>query len=153
MAAVPYRTGAQRRVPAARAGRDHATHLRLVLPGDEGLAIERAAARRRMWIAARRRAVARRRRIAGTALVALLVGGGWFGLGALRGLDAPAPRLLAGATLVPGGQRYVARTGDTLWSIAERLEPGADPRPLVDALDAQLHGRPLEAGTPLVLPR
>lgn len=29
---------------------------------------------------------------------------------------------------------YVVRPGDTLWSIAERLVPGEDPRPLVDAL-------------------
>lgn len=30
--------------------------------------------------------------------------------------------------------RYVVRPGDTLWSIAERLDPGSDPRPLVDAI-------------------
>ena len=29
---------------------------------------------------------------------------------------------------------YVVREGDTLWSIAERVAPGADPRPVVDAL-------------------
>ena len=29
---------------------------------------------------------------------------------------------------------YVVREGDTLWSIAERLSPGHDPRPVVDAL-------------------
>jgi LysM repeat protein len=29
---------------------------------------------------------------------------------------------------------YVVRPGDTLWSIAERLRPGEDPRPLVDAI-------------------
>ncbi len=31
---------------------------------------------------------------------------------------------------------YVVQEGDTLWSIAERLAPGQDPRPLVDALTA-----------------
>jgi hypothetical protein len=30
--------------------------------------------------------------------------------------------------------RVVVRPGDSLWSIAERLAPGADPRPVVDAL-------------------
>jgi Tfp pilus assembly protein FimV len=30
---------------------------------------------------------------------------------------------------------YVVRPGDTLWSIAERLRPGEDPRPLVDAIE------------------
>ncbi len=29
---------------------------------------------------------------------------------------------------------YVVRPGDTLWSVAEQLAPGEDPRPLVDAL-------------------
>ena len=31
---------------------------------------------------------------------------------------------------------YVVQAGDTLWSIAERLSPGEDPRPVVDALTA-----------------
>lgn len=31
---------------------------------------------------------------------------------------------------------YVVRGGDTLWSIAERLAPGRDPRPIVDAISA-----------------
>ncbi len=29
---------------------------------------------------------------------------------------------------------YVVRAGDTLWSIAEHLAPGQDPRPVVDAI-------------------
>ena len=29
---------------------------------------------------------------------------------------------------------YVVHAGDSLWSIAERLSPGADPRPLADAI-------------------
>jgi nucleoid-associated protein YgaU len=29
---------------------------------------------------------------------------------------------------------YVVQAGDTLWSIAQRLSPGEDPRPIVDAL-------------------
>jgi nucleoid-associated protein YgaU len=29
---------------------------------------------------------------------------------------------------------YVVREGDTLWTIALRLSPGGDPRPVVDAL-------------------
>ncbi len=28
--------------------------------------------------------------------------------------------------------RYVVRSGDTLWSIARRVAPGEDPRPVVD---------------------
>ena len=29
---------------------------------------------------------------------------------------------------------YVVHAGDSLWSIAERLSPGTDPRPLADAI-------------------
>lgn len=47
---------------------------------------------------------------------------------------------------------YVARPGDTLWAIAERLAPGADPRPLVDRLAAELPGGILVAGDRLALP-
>jgi Tfp pilus assembly protein FimV len=31
-------------------------------------------------------------------------------------------------------QTYVVRSGDTLWSIARRVAPSADPRPIVDAI-------------------
>jgi LysM repeat protein len=31
---------------------------------------------------------------------------------------------------------YVVREGDTLWSIAQRVAPDEDPRPLVDAITA-----------------
>lgn len=56
-----------------------------------------------------------------------------------------------GATLV-AGQRYVVAAGDTLWSIALRLDPAGDPRPLVDALAAQVQGGSLQPGQVLVLP-
>jgi hypothetical protein len=34
-----------------------------------------------------------------------------------------------------GANRYVVRPGDTLWSIARRLDPSEDPRRVVDALE------------------
>jgi len=40
----------------------------------------------------------------------------------------------------------VVRPGDSLWSLAERLVPGEDPRPVVDELRAARHGRPLLVG-------
>jgi hypothetical protein len=39
------------------------------------------------------------------------------------GPDRPAPRVT-----------YVVQPGDTLWSIARRVAPGQDPRPVVDGL-------------------
>ncbi|HEX2851331.1 MAG TPA: LysM peptidoglycan-binding domain-containing protein [Acidimicrobiales bacterium] len=47
---------------------------------------------------------------------------------------------------------YVVQPGDTLWTIARRLQPDGDVRPVVDRLAAQLHGHPLDAGQRLVLP-
>jgi Tfp pilus assembly protein FimV len=50
--------------------------------------------------------------------------------------------------------RYVVRQGDTVWSIAERLAPGEDPRPLVDAISAANHIDPgvLLPGRTLLIP-
>ena len=61
----------------------------------------------------RRRTVA----IVGTALLAVLLSP--LAAGAVRRGEAPAP---------PAQQVVVVRAGDTLWSIAERIRPGADPR-------------------------
>ena len=38
------------------------------------------------------------------------------------------------------------RPGDSLWSIAQRLAPGEDPRPIVDELEQARHGAPLQPG-------
>ena len=50
-------------------------------------------------------------------------------------------------------QQAVVQPGDSLWSIAARLEPGHDPRPAVDALTASRHGAPLVPGEVVALPR
>lgn len=42
---------------------------------------------------------------------------------------------LAGSPMEPAARRtYVVRSGDTLWSIAQRMAPGDDPRPLVQRI-------------------
>jgi hypothetical protein len=48
---------------------------------------------------------------------------------------------------------YTVQSGDTLWSIARRIDPAHDPRPLVDALIAynDLHGD-LQVGQAIYLP-
>jgi hypothetical protein len=40
----------------------------------------------------------------------------------------------------------VVRAGDSLWTVAERLVPGTDPRPVVDALSEARHGTVLTPG-------
>ena len=76
--------------------------------------------------------------------------------------------LLAAALIVPGaravsaGQRhapvvktYVVRAGDTLWSIAGKVDPRGDRRPIVDRLIQQngLRDPTLTPGQVLRLPR
>jgi hypothetical protein len=92
-----------------------------------------------------------RRLLPGAAALAVLAGA-WFGVGALSNSPRPAPAVIPGAVKIPGGYRYVARPGDTLWSIATKLQPGADPRVLVASLEQQLHGGELIAGDQLKLP-
>ena len=94
-----------------------------------------------------------RRLLPGAATLAVLVGT-WFGVGALASSDHSVSVVrIPGSVSVHGGLLYVAKPGDTLWSIANRVEPGADPRPLVGELEAQLGGNVLLPGDRLVLPR
>jgi nucleoid-associated protein YgaU len=68
----------------------------------------------------------RRRRLATTMTLAILAGA-WAG---------PLGRIVGGQDQVGLAARssYVVRQGDTLWSIAQRVAPGDDPRALVDAI-------------------
>ncbi len=92
-----------------------------------------------------------RRLLPGAATLAVLASV-WLGAGALSSLHRPPLTVPAAAVKIRGGYLYVARPGDTLWSIASELEPGGDPRPLVAELDQQLHGAELVAGDRLILP-
>jgi hypothetical protein len=65
---------------------------------------------------------------------------------------AQAGAALGGSTLAAPERRpavlvhTTVRPGDSLWSVAQRLAPGEDPRPVVDALAAARHGSPLVPG-------
>lgn len=68
--------------------------------------------------------------------------------GAGRGVSS-----LASPGSPPAGVKvYLVQPGDTLWGIATRLAPDADPRPLMDRLAAQVPGGVLQVGQRLVLP-
>lgn len=47
---------------------------------------------------------------------------------------------------------YTVRPGDSLWSIATRVDPSADPRPLVARLAAQTGSETVVPGERIVLP-
>jgi nucleoid-associated protein YgaU len=79
------------------------------------------------------------------------------GLAALV-MAAKAGAALGGSPLAvperrPAVTHHVVQPGDSLWSIAERLEPGGDPRPVVDELSAARGGAPLVPGEVVTLPR
>jgi hypothetical protein len=82
-----------------------------------------------------------RRRIAAVALgIAIVVGAAQAGA-ALGGSALAAPERRPASTA-----HTVVRAGDSLWSVASRLAPGEDPRPIVDALAVARHGTPLVVG-------
>jgi hypothetical protein len=92
-----------------------------------------------------------RRLLPGVATLAGLVGL-WVGAALLATASQGPLTVLPGSVSTPRGYVYVARPGDTLWSIASRVEPGRDPMALVDQLESQIHGATLQPGMRLLLP-
>jgi hypothetical protein len=66
---------------------------------------------------------------------------------ALGGSTPAAPeRHPAQSAVTRAAATTVVRPGDSLWTVAERLAPGDDPRPVVDALSEARHGTVLTPG-------
>ncbi len=98
---------------------------------------------------ARAAAVRRRHILLAVVAVALLVAlaAPWSGK-TVNGLATPGP---AQATL-SAHSVYIVQPGDTLWSIARRLDPQGDPRPTMTALGVQAGGDTVRPGERLILP-
>lgn len=82
-------------------------------------------------------------------LLVAVVGAVAVGRGALAGL-APAP---AATSPIAGGRTVVVQPGDTLWTIARRIQPAGDVRALVDRLVAAHGSAPLQPGERVSVPR
>jgi len=94
----------------------------------------------------------RLRRIVAVAIVVGLVLTAWLGFEALAGPPGVSGGASSASTAAPPATIVVA-PGDTFWSIASRIEPQGDPRPLIDRLVAAHGGGVLHAGEHLPLPR
>ncbi|HEX8769742.1 MAG TPA: LysM peptidoglycan-binding domain-containing protein [Acidimicrobiales bacterium] len=94
-----------------------------------------------------------RRRIVAALVLTAMVLLAWAAVrevGVIATLSSPG-RSSAGAPM--SGSAYVVQPGETLWSIARRVDPGGDPRPVVDRLAAAHGGAELTAGEVIILPR
>jgi hypothetical protein len=90
-----------------------------------------------------------RRRLAAVALLVAMVVGLALPVSALGG--KPLPDGAAAAPLV-AHTYYTVRPGDTLWSIATRLDPSGDPRPRVTQLATETGSDTVLVGKRIWLP-
>jgi hypothetical protein len=104
------------------------------------------------------RNVYRRRRlvalVSAMVLLAVAVAAAVTVAGRLGGGGAPtapaAPTAIASP--VPRSATYVVKPGDTVWSVARRMQPDGDIRPLVDEIVARNGSAALVVGQLLTLP-
>lgn len=131
----------RRDTPAAGSSSDGANHReRVQLVGCSGRAPSRTRATQR-----------RARLLLGTAaaLIVVALALPWSGAGG-RPLATPGPARVGDP--VVAHSVYIVQPGDTLWTIAQRLCPGGDPRPVEAQLEAEVGGDTIVPGERLVLP-
>lgn len=92
-------------------------------------------------------AAVRRRRVLLT-ITALLVVGLALPLGGSGGGSHPSGPALAETP----GHAYTVQPGDTLWSIAQRVDPTGDPRPLVSQMQAETGSTTVTPGQHITIP-
>ena len=88
-----------------------------------------------------------RRAVAAIVVFGLAVAA-WAALGVLGGALATP----VGSASDPAAATVVVAPGDTFWSIASRIQPTGDVRPLVDRLVAAHGGATLRAGERILVP-
>lgn len=93
----------------------------------------------------------RRRRLLLGTVVCGLAGGLALPLSATAGSPATVARRVP-TPVVVGRTVYVVQPGDTLWSIAERLDGGGDPRPFAEALARETGSGRVVAGERIAIP-
>jgi len=101
----------------------------------------------------RRSPAARRSTVIGLMALALAACAVWVQAGAAAGTGSgPLAAAGAGPTQAIAARVWIVQPGDTLWGIARHLQTTGDIRPLVDELNHEARGQPLEIGQRLTLP-
>jgi LysM domain len=111
--------------------------------------VERRASERRARAAELRR---RRLRFVGILASVGLAAGLWLGASAMASQSQGRLQILPGSVKTARGYLYRVQPGDTVWSIASRLDPTGDPRPLADHIETEIGGTNLQVGTQVLLP-
>lgn len=109
-------------------------------------------------------AVEARSNLALAVVAAVLVFGALFGIRMIQGSPVAAglaeaqpagtaSAVSSASAVASGGQVITAKSGDSLWSIAQAVAPESDPRPVVNALIEANGTDVVQIGQQIVIPR
>jgi hypothetical protein len=76
----------------------------------------------------------------------------WLGTSAVASQSQDRLQVLPGSQKTAHGYLYLVQPGDTVWSIATRLDPAGDPRPIADQIENEIGGTDLQVGTQVLIP-